>query len=37
MVYTVNDMAEAEQLFSWGVDGLFTDALDEMKIFDRLA
>lgn len=35
MVYTVNDITEAEQLFAWGVDGLFTDALDEMKVFDR--
>ncbi len=24
-VYTVNDLARANQLFNWGVDGVFTD------------
>ena len=28
MAYTVNDAAVAEQLFGWGVDALFTDAVD---------
>jgi glycerophosphoryl diester phosphodiesterase len=37
MVYTVNDAIEAEKLFSWGADALFTDALIEMKGFDRAA
>ncbi|QJR14727.1 glycerophosphodiester phosphodiesterase [Usitatibacter palustris] len=27
MIYTVNDIARAEELFSWGVDGMFTDNL----------
>jgi len=29
MVYTVNDVARAAELFSWGVDGMFTDNLRE--------
>jgi glycerophosphoryl diester phosphodiesterase len=29
--YTVNDVAKARKLFAWGVDGLFTDNLAEMK------
>ena len=29
MVYTVNDVERAEELFSWGVDGMFTDNLEE--------
>jgi glycerophosphoryl diester phosphodiesterase len=29
--YTVNDVAKAKKLFAWGVDGLFTDNLVEMK------
>jgi len=24
-VFTVNDLARANQLFNWGVDGVFTD------------
>ncbi len=30
MAYTVNDAAVAERLFSWGVDALFTDAVDTL-------
>ncbi len=30
MAYTVNDAAVAERLFSWGVDALFTDAVDKL-------
>ena len=30
MAYTVNDAAVAERLFSWGVDALFTDAVDRL-------
>lgn len=30
LVYTVNDPARATELLAWGVDGLFTDALDVM-------
>ena len=30
MAYTVNDAAVAEQLFSWSVDALFTDAVDTL-------
>ena len=30
MAYTVNDAAVAEQLFGWGVDALFTDAVDRL-------
>lgn len=29
MVYTVNDVARAAELFAWGVDGMFTDNLRE--------
>jgi glycerophosphoryl diester phosphodiesterase len=29
--YTVNDVAKARKLFTWGVDGIFTDNLIEMK------
>jgi glycerophosphoryl diester phosphodiesterase len=29
LAYTVNDVSRAEELFSWGVDGLFTDNLEE--------
>ena len=29
LVYTVNDVARAEALFEWGVDGMFTDNLRE--------
>lgn len=29
MAYTVNDVARAEELFGWGVDGMFTDNLRE--------
>ncbi len=29
LVYTVNDVARAEALFAWGVDGMFTDNLRE--------
>jgi len=29
--YTVNDPARAELLFSWGVDGIFTDALAQIR------
>lgn len=29
--YTVNDVAKARKLFTWGVDGLFTDNLTQMK------
>jgi glycerophosphoryl diester phosphodiesterase len=29
LVYTVNDAARAEELFGWGVDGMFTDNLRE--------
>lgn len=29
LVYTVNDVARAEELFAWGVDGMFTDNLRE--------
>jgi len=31
MVYTVNDADEAKQLFSWGVDGIFTNYFDRLK------
>ncbi|WP_018151202.1 glycerophosphodiester phosphodiesterase [Leeia oryzae] len=31
LAYTVNDVARAEELKRWGVDGLFTDALDQMQ------
>jgi len=31
VAYTVNDVAEARRLFELGIDGLFTDALDEMR------
>jgi len=30
-VYTVNDPAKAEELFSWGVDAVFTDRPDALK------
>jgi glycerophosphoryl diester phosphodiesterase len=30
LAYTVNDAAVAERLFSWGVDALFTDAVDTL-------
>ena len=30
MAYTVNDAAVADRLFSWGVDALFTDAVDTL-------
>jgi glycerophosphoryl diester phosphodiesterase len=30
LCYTVNDNARAQQLFSWGVDGLFTNYLDKL-------
>lgn len=30
MAYTVNDAAVAERLFGWGVDALFTDAVDKL-------
>lgn len=30
MAYTVNDAVVAEQLFGWGVDALFTDAVDRL-------
>ena len=30
MAYTVNDQAVAERLFGWGVDALFTDAVDRL-------
>ena len=30
LAYTVNDAATAEQLFGWGVDALFTDAVDTL-------
>ena len=30
LAYTVNDAAVAERLFSWGVDALFTDAVDRL-------
>ena len=30
LCYVVNDPTRAEQLFSWGVDGIFTGALTEM-------
>ena len=30
MAYTVNDAAAAERLFGWGVDALFTDAVDRL-------
>lgn len=30
MAYTVNDAAVARQLFGWGVDALFTDAVDRL-------
>lgn len=30
MAYTVNDAAVAERLFGWGVDALFTDAVDRL-------
>jgi glycerophosphoryl diester phosphodiesterase len=36
LVFTVNDPAVAERLFGWGVDGVFTDALPELKAFDTL-
>jgi glycerophosphoryl diester phosphodiesterase len=29
LVYTVNEVSRAEELFSWGVDGMFTDNLEE--------
>jgi glycerophosphoryl diester phosphodiesterase len=29
--YTVNDLARAEELFSWGVDAIFTDRVDLFK------
>ncbi|MEY4730040.1 MAG: ugpQ [Pseudomonadota bacterium] len=29
--YTVNEVAKARKLFAWGVDGIFTDNLVEMK------
>jgi glycerophosphoryl diester phosphodiesterase len=29
LTYTVNDVARAEKLLEWGVDGLFTDNLAE--------
>jgi glycerophosphoryl diester phosphodiesterase len=28
LVYTINDIAKAQQLFAWGVDTIFTDRLD---------
>jgi glycerophosphoryl diester phosphodiesterase len=28
MLYTVNEAARAEELFGWGVDGMFTDNLE---------
>lgn len=33
LAYTVNEAIETERLLGWGVDGLFTDALPEMKQF----
>ncbi|MDX2220893.1 MAG: glycerophosphodiester phosphodiesterase [Burkholderiales bacterium] len=37
MVYTVNDADRAHELLSWGVDGIFTDSLDDMRAtFPRL-
>ncbi len=30
MVYTVNDPAQAQTLFGWGVDAIFTDIPGEM-------
>ena len=30
MAYTVNDVARAQTLFSWGVDAIFTDIPGEM-------
>lgn len=39
MCYTVNDIARAEELIAWGVDGIFTDQLEAMarQFPDRLA
>jgi glycerophosphoryl diester phosphodiesterase len=31
MVYTVNEVSRARELLDWGLDGLFTDKLPEMK------
>jgi len=31
MVYTVNEVERVQTLLTWGVDGIFTDKLDEMK------
>jgi len=31
LVYTVNDPARADELFSWGLDGLISDAVDVFK------
>lgn len=37
MVYTVNEVERANALIGWGVDGIFTDRLDEMKrVFPEL-
>ena len=32
LAYTVNDVARASELLYWGVDGLFTDALDTLPL-----
>lgn len=32
--YTVNDPSRAQELFSWGVDAIFTDRVDIMKHFN---
>lgn len=32
LVYTVNEIARAEELFDWGVDGMFTDNLREFAV-----
>jgi glycerophosphoryl diester phosphodiesterase len=33
MVYTVNDALRAQQLFTWGIDGIVTDAVDSLGSF----
>lgn len=33
--YTVNDLTRAQELFSWGVDAIFTDRVDIMKQFNE--
>jgi glycerophosphoryl diester phosphodiesterase len=30
LVWTVNDMARAQQLIDWGVNGVITDAVDRV-------